>query len=408
MTSNAKIIYVPYMADHAVAMAAAMRHYGLDTVVMDKPDAESLSIGQSLCLGKECLPCFTCVGDIVKQTRKPDFDPERAVLFMPTTGGPCRFGQYNTLHRLLLDEMGLHAVDIMSPSAENAYQGFGEHATALRLLIWRGVVGTDLLRKLCYAHRPYETIPGQTDALYHECLYALAAAIETGERRRAVEAMRQAAAKFRALPTDRREPRPIIGMVGEIYLRANDFTNQEIVRHVEALGGEVWVAPLMEWFYFTSYGAKARARVAGDYLGWIKTQAGDMIQRRIEHEMLKPVQDLLRNAHEVTVDELMENDRPYYDPALGTEAALSIGKAIDYARQGLSGILHVLPLNCMPATTVTGIAPKVRQDLDRIPWLDVIYDAQAITNINTRLEAFMYQARQYRQRKDSISPDRAQ
>ncbi len=402
MTSNAKTIYLPYMADHAVAMAAAMRHYGLDAIVMDEPDDESLAIGQSLCLGKECLPCFTCVGDIVKQSRKPDFDPERAVLFMPTTGGPCRFGQYNTLHRMLLDEMGLQAVEIMSPTAENSYQGFGEHATALRLLIWRAAVGADLLRKLRYAHRPYEAVPGQTDALYHECLYALADAIETGKSRLAVAAMAQAGAKFRALPLDRREPRPVIGMVGEIYLRANDFTNQEIVRHVEALGGEVWVAPLMEWFYFTNYGAKARARVAGDYLGWLKTQAGDLIQRRIEHEMLKPVQDLLRNAHEVTVDQLMENDRPYYDPALGTEAALSIGKAIDYARQGLAGILHVLPLNCMPATTVTGIAPKVRQDFDRIPWLDIIYDAQAMTNINTRLEAFMYQARQYQQRRGGI------
>ncbi|MBN2005839.1 MAG: hypothetical protein JXA21_20950 [Anaerolineae bacterium] len=403
MTSNTKTIYLPYMADHAVTMAAALRCHKLDAVVMDEPDDESLAIGQSLCLGKECLPCFTCVGDIVKQSRKPDFDPERAALFMPTTGGPCRFGQYNALHRLLLDEMGLQAVEIVSPSAENSYQGFGEHATALRLLIWRGVVGVDLLRKLRYAHRPYETVPGQTDAVYYECLYDLAGAIETGKRRPAIAAMARAGAKFRALPVARREPRPVIGMVGEIYLRNNDFTNQEIVRHVEALGGEVWVAPLMEWFYFTNYGTKARARVAGDHLGWLKTQAGDLIQRRIEHEMLKPVQDLLRNAHEVPVDQLMENDRPYYDPALGTEAALSIGKAIDYARQGLSGILHVLPLNCMPATTVTGIAPKVRQDLDRIPWLDIIYDAQAMTNINTRLEAFMYQARQYQQRRGKYS-----
>ncbi len=393
-----KTIYVPYMADHAVPMAAAMRHYGLNAVVMDEPDAESLAIGQSLCLGKECLPCFTCVGDIVKQSRKPGFNPANATLFMPTTGGPCRFGQYRALHRVLLDEMGLQDVEIISPTAENSYQGFGEHPVQLRLLIWRGVVGADLLRKLRYEYRPYEVNAGETDALYYELLYALADAIETGSGPRAVSVMKEAARRFSALPVCR-EPRPIIGLVGEIYLRANDFTNQDIVRRIESLGGEVWVATLMEWFYFTNYGALVRARMTGDALDWLKTQAADLVQRRIEHEMLKPVASLLRNAHETPVSALMENDRPYYDPALGTESALSIGKAIDFAKLGLSGILHVLPLNCMPATTVTGIAPKVRQDLDRIPWLDITYDAQAITNINTRLEAFIYQAREYGKRR---------
>ena len=121
-----KTIYVPYMADHAVVMAAAMRYYGLSALVMDESDEESLAIGQSLCLGKECLPCFTCVGDIVKQSREPGFDPDQAILFMPTTMGPCRFGQYNTLHRILLDEMGLSSVEIISPTTENDYEGFGE------------------------------------------------------------------------------------------------------------------------------------------------------------------------------------------------------------------------------------------------------------------------------------------
>jgi predicted nucleotide-binding protein (sugar kinase/HSP70/actin superfamily) len=317
---------------------------------------------------------------------------------MPTTGGPCRFGQYRALHRVLLDEMGLQDVEIISPTAENSYQGFGEHPVQLRLLIWRGVVGADLLRKLRYEYRPYEVNAGETDALYYELLYALADAIETGSGPRAVSVMKEAARRFSALPVCR-EPRPIIGLVGEIYLRANDFTNQDIVRRIESLGGEVWVATLMEWFYFTNYGALVRARMTGDALDWLKTQAADLVQRRIEHEMLKPVASLLRNAHETPVSALMENDRPYYDPALGTESALSIGKAIDFAKLGLSGILHVLPLNCMPATTVTGIAPKVRQDLDRIPWLDITYDAQAITNINTRLEAFIYQAREYGKRR---------
>ena len=92
----------------------------------------------------------------------------------------------------------------------------------------------------------------------------------------------------------------------------------------------------------------------------------------------------------------MKNIRPYYEPVLGTEAVLSMGKAIDLARHGLSGILNVMPFSCMPGIIVAGMAPRIRADLNSIPWLDVIYDAQAGTNLNTRLEAFMYQAVQFR------------
>ncbi len=397
MSANERTIYVPYMCDHALMMAAAMRYHGLRAVVLDPPDEESLAIGQKLCLGKECLPCFTCVGDMVKVSREPSFDPADATLFMPTTSGPCRFGQYRNLHRVLLDEMGLHEVAVISPNAANSYKGFGERPTQLRLLAWRGVVGVDLLQKLLHEHRPYELNAGEADALYREGLEALQAAIEEGGKD-AFAVMERMAERFRALPVDRSEPRPVIGMVGEIYLRANTFTNQEIVRKVEALGGEVWVAPMMEWFYYTNYCSQIRERFDHRYLDFVKTQITDWVQGWDEHRMVKPVEDLLRNAHESPVSEVAENARPYYDPLLGTEAVLSLGKGVDFAKAGLSGILSVLPFSCMPGIIVAGLSDNVRADYDHIPWLDVIYDAQEGTNLNTRLEAFIYQARQYRER----------
>src|SRR4030042_1100607 len=46
-------------------------------------------------------------GDIAKKPLAPGFDPEHAAFLMPGASGPCRFGQYNRLHRLVLDELGL-------------------------------------------------------------------------------------------------------------------------------------------------------------------------------------------------------------------------------------------------------------------------------------------------------------
>jgi predicted nucleotide-binding protein (sugar kinase/HSP70/actin superfamily) len=378
-----------------------MRHHGLQAQVLPPSDEESLSLGKQLCLGKECLPCFTCIGDLVKQSRRPGFDAAQSILFMPTTAGPCRFGQYRTLQRALLNENGLGDVEIISPSAENSYMGFGKNSTQLRLLIWQGIVAVDLLLKLLHTHRPYELTAGSAEKIYWESVHDLSHAIEAGGGKKAVAAMERAAASFRALPVNRQERRPIIGLVGEIYLRANRFTNREIVRKVEALGGEVWVAPLMEWLYYTNAGSMMRNRVFRRYTEYLKLWISDQVQRYDEARLFHPIADLLSQGHDTAITKVMEYARPYYDPELGTEAVLSIGKTIDFARLGAAGVIHVMPLNCMPGTISTAICGKVRQDYQRIPWLNLIYDGQEDTNINTRLEAFMYQARQYRQRTEN-------
>jgi hypothetical protein len=44
---------------------------------------------------------------------------------------------------------------------------------------------------------------------------------------------------------------------------------------------------------------------------------------------------------------------------------------------------------------VSGIASRVRKDFDQLPWLDINFDGQRITNIRTRLEAFVHQVTQF-------------
>ncbi|MFQ6045114.1 MAG: hypothetical protein ACE5PT_01975 [Gemmatimonadales bacterium] len=399
-----KTVYIPYMCDHAYVLGAALRAHDIPAEVLPPPDDRSLAIGLDLCGGRECLPCFTSTGDIIRRAEEPGFDPARAVLLVPTTAGPCRFGQYNVLQREILDRHGLAEVEMISPSAANSYQGFGDRPAELRALFWQGIVAVDLLQKLLHEHRPYEIEPGHADETYRRCLDRIVAAIERGGGKETVQAMRWTARRFEALGVDRTEPRPLIGLVGEIYIRFNTYSNQNIIRQVEAAGGEVVVASLMEWFYFTNWRVKALTGVVGTPLDFLKISLVDLYQRRQERRLSEPVEHLLRHPHESPIAQLMDNIRPYYEPALGTEAVLSMGKAIDFARNGLCGILNIMPFSCMPGIIVAGMAPRLRPDLYNIPWLDVIYDAQGATNINTRLEAFMYQATQFQRRLAKQAP----
>jgi predicted nucleotide-binding protein (sugar kinase/HSP70/actin superfamily) len=391
--------YIPNMADHAYALAAAMRHHGTDAEALPPPSDASLHTGLQECVGRECMPCFLCVGDFLRKAQEPGFEPEQSVFFLPTTSGPCRFGQYTALLRDVLERHGCGAVTIVSPSGMRGYSDLGENPTALRKLAWQGMVAVDLLYRLLHEYRPYEREPGATDALYRRNLQRVIEATEAGGGTRLEEAMRSTARDFAALPADREQERPVVAVLGEIYVRWNEYANRSLLRELEALGTEVLVSSLGEMMYFTNYRVLSAAYASGNYRGMLSPVLADLYQAWCERRLLRIVAPLLRRPDEESIYKLIRAIRPYYDARLGTEAVLSLGRGIEYAKAGVDGIVNVLPFSCMPGVIVTGIAPRMRKDLDYVPWLDIPYDAQKGTNIRTRLEAFVHQVQQYQRRK---------
>jgi predicted nucleotide-binding protein (sugar kinase/HSP70/actin superfamily) len=105
-----KTLYIPYMSDHGMVVGAALEANGLPVVAMPPPDDTSLTVGLDLCRGRECLPCFLIVGDVIRHFQGQGFDPTRAALLLPTTGGLCRLGQYAVLLHDLLEEQGFGEV----------------------------------------------------------------------------------------------------------------------------------------------------------------------------------------------------------------------------------------------------------------------------------------------------------
>ncbi len=393
-----KTVYIPYMCDHCYTTAAAMRAHNLPAEILEPTNDESLAMGLHFCKGRECLPCLATTGDIIYRARQPGFNPKDAAIFMPTVTGSCRFGHYNVLQQTILEEEGLGEIEFLVPTANNAYHGFGERSDQLRLLIWQGAVAGDLLHRLLHQYRPYELNKGQTDDVYNRCLERLIAATEAGGGKELVEAMRWSSRQFEMVSVDWSERRPLIGIVGEIYLRFNKYVNLDISRLVEDLGGEAHISTIIEWLYYTNWAYKKESYDFGKPWEYLKMHLTDLYQRYLEHNLLKPLEHVLRDPYETHTSILMQNLMPYFRPELTSEAILSMGAAIDFGNKGYSGIINIMPFSCMPGIITAGMAPSIRADLDNIPWLDISYDTQGGTNIKTRLEAFMYQAVQFQRR----------
>ena len=391
-------VYIPPMTDHSVAVAAAFRACGGEAEVMPESDARTLELGRKYTSGKECYPCALTTGDMLKLLLDDGADPDKTALFMPSGTGPCRFGQYHRFHRMILDELGFTDVPIYAPDqSEKFYQELGmAGGSDFARLGWQGLVAVDLLQKALHETRPYEAAKGQTDKLYAKYLGLIERTIEN--RGDPAKLMGEARTEFAAVPRTNGEKKPVVGIVGEIYTRANRFANEDIVRMVEELGGEAWMPTVGEWVLYVNYIAARRAWNFGKYKAWLGTRVENYFQHKDEHTLGRPWHGFLRTLEEPLIGDTLKMAAPYLDSSYEGEAVLSLGKSGDMWKNGASGVINVMPFTCMPGTIVNALMKRFREDHRGIPFLPMAMDGQEQAGSRIRLEAFMHQVSTFAKR----------
>ena len=391
-----RTVYVPAMADHAHALAAAFRACNVEAIVLPESDSETRRLGREHSSGRECYPLMLTVGDMIKAAQKKGFDPDRSAFFMPGGKGPCRFGQYQQYHRQVLDSIGLANVPIFAPMQdETLHRDVRVLDRNFVRMCWQGTLAVDLLEKMLRELRPYELQQGQADRIYAASLDSLVRAIEN--RSAPAPVLEQAYAEFMQLAVMPRT-RPVIGVVGEIYIRSNRFSNEGLIRQIEALGGEAWVAPVSEWLLYLTETSKTSARMNRSWKALLTAHLTAWVQQRDESQFLGRFNGTLRSLHEPTIAQTLRLARPYIHDSFEGEAVLSVGKTIDFINKGVSGIVNVMPLSCMPGTITTAVLKRVREVHPSLPMLNIAYEGQQDSQTLTRLEAFMHQARTCGQR----------
>ncbi|MEW6659347.1 MAG: acyl-CoA dehydratase activase [Thermodesulfobacteriota bacterium] len=391
-------VFLPYMTDHALALVAAFEACGGEAEMLPESDEETLELGRRLTSGKECYPLILTTGDLAKLVQRADFDPEKSAFFMPSGDGPCRFGQYHRFHRLVLDELGYPQMPVYAPDqSETMYQELGMVGDDYTRIAWRGVLAIDLLEKKLRETRPYESRAGDTDEIYRHYLRQVHHTLR--DRKDLPAVLREARRALDDVALNGAGQKPLVGIIGEIYTRANRFANENAVREIEALGGEVWMPPIAEWLLYVNYTSKRRAKVYKRYRHLLQILLKEYFQNKDEHMLEEIFKGSVRNLKEPTIPQTLALAQSYLDPSFEGEAILSIGKSRDFIRKGVSGLVNIMPFTCMPGTVVNSLFRRFQEEHNHIPFLNLAYDGQEQTHTRTRLEAFMYQVRQFKERR---------
>ena len=376
-----KTILIPRMSSNAEAIAAAFQAFNVSAIVLPEPNESNLLYANEVTSGTECLPFRITLGDFMRfyHENKPNGGVKG---FMVGSFGPCRLGKYAVEQINVLKEIGFELPLIVSVS-NNAY-GDLKLGSSFNRLVWRGIVAIDYLQKMLLHTRPYEKQKGLADQLFGKYLVITTDQIRL--KRDLNRILRQASSEFVSLIDPGVPQKPLIGINGEAYLRANQFSNKGLISGCEQAGMEVVLSPVTEWINYTSFRKLEDSISNRKAFGIMKSFISKSIQEHDETSIANCFGDRL--VKEPSTSSLLEKSGRYLSPSCGSEAVLSLGSGIEWMESDkFAGAISVMPHGCMPGGIIAAMAEKFSIACHK-PWISLTYDGFQESNNLGRINEF--------------------
>jgi len=378
-----KTFIIPRMAPHVELIAALLEGSGFRAAVLPEANERNLLYADKVTSGVECLPYRVTLGDFLRFCYEDGTDLKNVEAVMASAYGPCRFGKYALEQIKVLEELGFN-IPIRTTVSNNAYRDT-EISPSFARLAWKGCVAIDYLQRSLWRTRPYEKRLGSADELFDEYLGRIIGCVRKKEG--FDDILRQATSDFKSLIYQALPRKPLVGINGEIFLRSNRFSNQDLVRECEKAGLEVVVSSIGEWMKYIFHRHVEDAIRDRKFLKALISYVIKRVWEHDEHTVVKRFQDLV-DEREPSTSEILAQTSHWLSPKCGSEAVLSIGSGIEWMENPeFAGVISVMPHGCMPGGIVAAMSEKFSA-LYRKPWINLTYDGFVESTNLTRISNF--------------------
>ncbi len=389
-----RVILTPYFAEgynEFLPTIFSLAGYRIESLPMaTQADAEE---GLHVANNDICYPATIVVGSIMRALKSGRYDLSKTAVAITQTGGQCHASNYYALIKNALVAAGMSQVPVIAvaigPSLKNSQPGFEINWLHLIRPTLEALYFADALAKLYYPAAPRERIPGVARKLYDHYLNAAQPLLAKRDYRAIRQLMRDAAGAFTDM-TDTTKQVPVVGVVGEIYVKYNSFSNHGVVRWLMEHGVEV-VPPAITGFFSTSI---PNAFINRD--------------QHIRKDGLSPWQAKLVNRlllHYAHVYDRLCSDYPFYRPFTDImdiwrksrrvinsaadfgEGWFLPGEICDLADHGIHKVVSLQPFGCIANHIISkGIERRYKDLYPHLSLLFLDFDAgTSDANITNRL-----------------------
>lgn len=344
MKKNCKISF-PRFGNYNIAIEILMR-LGLECDYVDAP----LTTKKTLEIGTKYSPDFVCtpfkyqLGGYIEAI-------EAGANTLIQVGGPCRLGYYGELHEQILKDLGYDVKFINMAEADFAkpltfYNEFKKinpklnlkKVTTTLLLVVKIVEKIDKIEDYIRQNVGFEIKDGSFDIIYKDFLNELKTVTNKKELN---EIYKKYMMQLKKVETNKPEHPLQVGFIGEYYTIMDPYSNHHMEKELAKKG-----IVIKRWMNITNS---------------------------------------FFNAPEKEIKKSIKNYAKY---DMGATSMYTIKSALDYAKEGFDGIIHLKSFGCTPEIDAMPVLQRISEDY-KIPIIYFSFDSQTSeVGINTRIEAF--------------------
>ena len=350
LTDPAVRMLVPAMSRYATPLLTAVsRRLGIKAEVLPPADEDVLKLGRGHASCKECLPLQATLGSLLNYVRHRKHD-DVLLYYMASSDGPCRLGQYHVYTKRVIEKLQIPNVAMFTPTSSNGYYYMGD--SYLRAA-WRAVVIGDLFDEM------WSTIlAGAADrerglAVFHEEHAAIWGVID---KRWPILAAQLSKSAARLSRIELKKPYahiPKISLIGEMYVRHDPISLQNIIERLADRGFIVRTAAVSEYIKYIDWLIKNNIegeRTKGFLFRLqVKKYFDNAIRKRLApsglffHDGMAPVEPII------------DAGKNFISPYLTVESILTVGSAFHDILHPSCGIISIGPFGCMPSRVAEAV-----------------------------------------------------
>jgi predicted nucleotide-binding protein (sugar kinase/HSP70/actin superfamily) len=426
MTDPRVTLLVPSMGKLASeALAAVFRGKGFNAVAHPPSDEGVLKIGRANTSCKECLPLILTTGTLLNLIQNKKKEDEILIYFMPTSSGPCRFGQYQIFMEDLIKRQEIPDVALFSLTSENSYAGMGNR---FQLKLWWGIVVSDIMEDIRSMILANAVDIVAAIKIFEKEWKFIIDEFEKGKFSRLETQLSKTAQRIRRIPMKRpSEEVPTISLVGEIFVRRDPLSRQYLIERLAEKGFATICSPVAEWILYSDYlvdkGLVDQTMSKMEKLGFL-------LKKRYMARYKKRIKSILAgtglvNADPINIQSIINNGSPHISPNLTGEAILTVGSSLAEIASHACGVIAIGPFGCMPNRLSEAILNEVMNregklvtdpdnnrlrstlgNIDDLPFLAIESDGSPFPQlIHAKLEAFYLQAERLHDRMLAVSKE---
>jgi predicted nucleotide-binding protein (sugar kinase/HSP70/actin superfamily) len=374
---------------------------GYKIVALPPANRDSVNVGLKYTNNEICYPGIITIGDLVKALQSGAYDLAKTAVGFSQTGGQCRASSYPSMVKKALISAGFEDVPVVTLSTNlktlNDQPGFAFDIKEYMYKAFVGMMFTDSLSDMYYSTAIREEQKGSAQILVDGYLKSFMDGTIPLERTALLDSLDCAVSDFNALGVNG-GTFPKVGVVGEIYVKYNEFSNNFAAQWLMSQGIEVVMPTFLEFFtgVVINTDVSVRTNLKRPNFLWLISHLGESLIRKFQvkfddimqqYRFYRPHHDIQEIAGRAK--EILSLNHQY------GEGWLIAGEIGAFVRDGVNNVLCLQPFGCIANHVIAkGVQKRMKE---RYPQLNLIFlDADAgVSEVNffNRMHFFINHAK---------------